>query len=138
MNRRQLLQGAGAALTLPAVPAIAVAAPAGPTVTSLLADYWRVRAEYSAAHALLKATPGEPSPIDAECDRLCNAFLAIESEICRTTPRDIREAVALLGFVRRCVLSDPDADDQDMSDFRDGRDFAGIDGALAVLERAVR
>ena len=147
VDRRQVLTGTTAALALPAVPSTAAVAATicqrladsgGPTVTSLLADYWRTRAECEAVSALLKDTPDEPPALAAEADRLCDAFLAIEPEICKTPPRDVREAVALVAFIRRNVMSDPDADDEEMTTYVDARDFVALDNALVVLERAVR
>ena len=139
MNRRQLLQRAGASLALPAVPAIAVAAPAGPTVTSLLADYRKARRRYDAAEALFQATkPNRPAGLDAEVDRLCCAYMDMEGTICATPPRDLREAIVLLRFVRENAVGDPYTPDEPMSQWKDCRDFTGIDNVLAFLEGMVQ
>ena len=138
MNRRQLLQAASASLALPAVPTIAVAAPAGPTVTSLLAEHEAARARYEAAEAPYRGLPEEPENVTAELERMSEALLDLEALICRTPPRDGQEAVALLRFVREHVVGDPYTADAPMSQWADSRDFVALDNVLTILEGMVQ
>ena len=138
MNRRQLLQRAGASLALPAVPAIAVAAPAGATVTSLIDQHRALQRRYEAVQALFDATPGEPEELAAEVDRQCYAVMDLEPLVCAARPRDLREAIMLLRFVRENAIGDPYTHDQLTSHWSDSREFVGIDNVLAFLEGMVQ
>ena len=133
VDRRQVLTGpiaAAAVATVSMLPAPAVGAA---TVTDLLAKYRVAFAHYMAGRARHYAVPDDEA-VEAEYEKLCDHMMEMEPIICRTPPRDVREAVMLLRFVRDNVMGCPFTDDAAMSIWNDCRDFIAIDSILAVLE----